>query len=69
VQYLSKKAMEIFILGKPERALKYFKQTMVIAPPYSKALFEIESEKMANGHLHSGHVPVQDCQCGWICPD
>ena len=40
-QYLYKKAMEMFRLGKPESALKYLKQTMVIAPCYSKALFEM----------------------------
>ena len=40
-QFLYKKAMEMFRLGKPESALKYFKQTMVIAPRYSKALFEM----------------------------
>jgi Tfp pilus assembly protein PilF len=40
-QYLYRKAMEMFRLGKPESALKYLKQTMVIAPHYSKALFEM----------------------------
>ena len=40
-QYLYKKAMEMFRLGKPESALKYLKQTMVIAPRYSRALFEM----------------------------
>ena len=40
-QYLYKKAIEMFRLGKPESALKYLKQTMVIAPRYSKALFEM----------------------------
>jgi tetratricopeptide (TPR) repeat protein len=40
-QYLYKKAMEMYRLGKPESALKYFKQTIVIAPRYSKALFEM----------------------------
>ena len=40
-QFLYKKALEMFRLGKPESALKYFKQTMVIAPRYSKALFEM----------------------------
>ena len=40
-QYLYKKALEMFRLGKPESALKYLKQTMVIAPRYSKALFEM----------------------------
>jgi len=40
-QFLYKKALVMFRLGKPESALKYFKQTMVIAPRYSKALFEM----------------------------
>ena len=40
-QYLYRKAMEMFRLGKTESALKYLKQTMVIAPRYSKALFEM----------------------------
>jgi len=40
-QYLYKKALEMFRLSKPESALKYLKQTMVIAPRYSKALFEM----------------------------
>ncbi len=40
-QYLYKKAMEMFRLGNPESALKYLRQTMVIAPRYSKALFEM----------------------------
>ena len=33
--------MEIFRSGNPESALKYLKQTIVIAPGYSKALFEM----------------------------
>jgi len=40
-QYLYKKAMDMFRSGKTESALKYLKQTMVIAPRYSKALFEM----------------------------
>jgi len=38
-QYLFKKAMEMYGLGKTESALKYLRQTLVIAPCYSKALF------------------------------
>ena len=38
-QYLYKKAMEMYKLGKNESALKYLRQTLVIAPSYSKALF------------------------------
>jgi tetratricopeptide (TPR) repeat protein len=38
-QYLFRKAMEMYHLGKTESALKYLRQTVVIAPCYSKALF------------------------------
>jgi tetratricopeptide (TPR) repeat protein len=40
-QYLFKKAMEVYSMGKTETALKYLRQTTVIAPRYSKALFEM----------------------------
>jgi Tfp pilus assembly protein PilF len=40
-QYLYKKAMDMYSNGKTESALKYLKQTMVIAPRYSKALIEM----------------------------
>ena len=40
-QYLFKKAMEVYQLGKTETALKYLRQTLVIAPCYSKALFDM----------------------------
>ena len=40
-QYLFKKAMDLYSVGKTETALKYLRQTMVIAPRYSKALFEM----------------------------
>jgi tetratricopeptide (TPR) repeat protein len=40
-QYLYKKAMDMYNIGKTESALKYLRQTMVIAPSYSKALFEM----------------------------
>jgi tetratricopeptide (TPR) repeat protein len=40
-QYLYKKAMEMYGLGKTESALKYLRQTLAIAPGYSKALFEM----------------------------
>ncbi len=42
-QYLYKKAMEMNILGKTESAVKYLRQALVIAPGYSKALFEMGS--------------------------
>ena len=38
-QYLYRKAMEMYSIGKTESALKYLRQTLVIAPGYSKALF------------------------------
>jgi tetratricopeptide (TPR) repeat protein len=40
-QYLYKKAMDLYNIGKTESALKYLRQTMVIAPRYSKALFDM----------------------------
>jgi tetratricopeptide (TPR) repeat protein len=40
-QFLYKKAMEMNSKGNTESALRYLKQTMVIAPCYSKALFEM----------------------------
>jgi tetratricopeptide (TPR) repeat protein len=40
-QYLHKKAMVLYTMGKTESALKYLRQTMVIAPRYSKALFDM----------------------------
>jgi tetratricopeptide (TPR) repeat protein len=40
-QYLYKKAMDLYNLGETETALKYLRQTTVIAPRYSKALFEM----------------------------
>jgi Tfp pilus assembly protein PilF len=42
-QYLYKKAMEMYGQGNVESALKYLKQTLVIAPCYSKALFTMGS--------------------------
>jgi tetratricopeptide (TPR) repeat protein len=40
-QYLFKRAMDLYGIGKTETALKYLRQTTVIAPRYSKALFEM----------------------------
>jgi len=48
-QYLLKKAMELYSRGNAESALKYFQQTLVIAPHYSRALFE-----MGNCLVHLG---------------
>jgi tetratricopeptide (TPR) repeat protein len=42
-QYLFKKAMEVYSMGKTETALKYLRQTTVLAPRYSKALFEMSN--------------------------
>ena len=40
-QYLFKKAMEMSSMGKTEGALKYFRQTLFIAPRYSKAHYQM----------------------------
>ena len=40
-QYLFKKAMEVYSMGKTETALKYLRQTTTLAPRYSKALIEM----------------------------
>ena len=40
-QYLFRKAMELYGTGQIETALKYLRQTTVIAPRYSKAFFEM----------------------------
>jgi tetratricopeptide (TPR) repeat protein len=42
-QYLFKKAMEVYSMGKTETALKYLRQTTVLAPGYSRALFEMSN--------------------------
>jgi tetratricopeptide (TPR) repeat protein len=42
-QYLFKKAMEVYSMGNTETALKYLRQTTVLAPRYSKALFEMSN--------------------------
>ena len=49
-QFLYKKAMEFYSIGKTETALKYLRQTMVIAPGYSKALFEMGNCLARLGH-------------------
>jgi tetratricopeptide (TPR) repeat protein len=50
-QYLYKKAMDLYSIGKTESALKYLRQTLVIAPRYSKALFDMGNCLMKLG-LH-----------------
>jgi tetratricopeptide (TPR) repeat protein len=40
-QFLYRKAMDMYSNGKTDSALKYLKQTLVIAPGYAKALFEM----------------------------
>jgi len=40
-QYLYKKGMEMVTTGNTENAVKYFRQALMIAPGYSKALFEM----------------------------
>ena len=56
-QYLYKKAMEMYKLEKPESALKYLKQTIVIAPRYSKALVEMGNCLTQLGNLEE----ARDC--------
>jgi tetratricopeptide (TPR) repeat protein len=55
-QYLYKKAMDMWRVGKTESALKYLKQTMVIAPCYSKALFEMGNCLTQLGNLEEARV-------------
>lgn len=48
-QYLYRKALEMEDQGKDATALKYFRQALIIAPQYSKALYE-----MGNCFAHLG---------------
>lgn len=48
-QYLYRKALEMEGQGKDATAVKYFRQALIIAPKYSKALFE-----MGNCFAHLG---------------
>jgi len=48
-QYLYRKAFEMAGQGKDESALRYYRQALIIAPKYSKALFE-----MGNSYAHLG---------------
>jgi tetratricopeptide (TPR) repeat protein len=48
-QYLYRKAFEMAGQGKDESALKYYRQALIIAPKYSKALYE-----MGNSLAHLG---------------
>jgi len=66
-QYLYKKAMEMFRSGNPEGALKYFRQTMVIAPCYSKALFEMGNCLTTLGQYEEARVRYE--QAIQIDPD
>jgi tetratricopeptide (TPR) repeat protein len=40
-QYLYRKGLGMMNAGKPEAALAYFKQSVVLAPRYAKAFFEM----------------------------
>lgn len=51
-QYLYRKAHEMADQGKDTTALKYYRQALIIAPKYSKALFE-----MGNSFAHLGMYP------------
>lgn len=48
-QYLYRKAHEMADQGKDTTALKYYRQAIIIAPKYAKALFE-----MGNSFAHLG---------------
>jgi tetratricopeptide (TPR) repeat protein len=48
-QYLYRKAMEMAGQGKDATALKYYRQALIIAPRYSKVIFE-----MGNCFAHLG---------------
>ena len=48
-QYLYRKAHEMAGQGKDASALKYYRQALIIAPKYAKALFE-----MGNSFAHLG---------------
>lgn len=40
-QYLYRKGLEMMNIGKTEAALAYFRQSVVLAPRYAKAIFEM----------------------------
>ncbi|MCK9581690.1 MAG: tetratricopeptide repeat protein [Methanoregula sp.] len=48
-QYLYRKALEMEGQGKDTTALRYFRQALIIAPKYTKAIFE-----MGNCFAHLG---------------
>ena len=52
-QYLYKKAMEMYNLGRPDSALKYLRQTLVIAPCYSKALLTMGLPEQLGLHVEA----------------
>ncbi len=58
-QYLYKKAMEMVTTGNTESAVKYFRQALMIAPGYSKALFEMGT-CLENLGLHDEAVQRYD---------
>jgi len=55
-QYLFKRAMDLYGIGKTETALKYLRQTTVIAPRYSKALFEMGNCLMKLGQYEEARI-------------
>jgi tetratricopeptide (TPR) repeat protein len=48
-QFLYRKALEMAGQGKDESSLKYYRQALIIAPKYAKALYE-----MGNSLAHMG---------------
>jgi tetratricopeptide (TPR) repeat protein len=51
-QFLYRKALEMSTQGKDATALKYYRQALIIAPKYSRALYE-----MGNSFAHLGMYP------------
>ncbi len=70
-QYLYRKALDYSQHGRDDEALKYFRQSVVIAPGYAKAFFEMGNcfarlgkddearEKYAQALRASPDVPVR----------
>jgi hypothetical protein len=62
-QYLYRKAMEMYSIGKTESALKCLRQTLVIAPGYSKALFTM-GNCLEDLGVMTGECPIRAEQSG-----
>jgi tetratricopeptide (TPR) repeat protein len=51
-QFLYQKALDLTHKGRDEVALKYLRQSVIIAPRYTRAIFE-----MGNCFARLGHIP------------